>query len=288
MSKVFAVFVVGVLIACGGSPYPGYKEASEGVHLRYIALGEGVRTVGDSDSVHIRLRAARPGMELGSFYSTQQWYLVKEIRSGALLPVFRRMHEGDSMSVITAAAMWPWAVLAPGSSIIGDTTLLCTELSLLSVRTPSQMRADAERLKHNDPVAFERRLINAYVARSNLEWVRWGTSDMHYRIAGAARDTNQVRFRELVQLAWEGARLEDGQVFDVQGNGGSTFPWSFGTPDQVIPGIGTAVSLLREGQEGIFILPSSMAFGTNGIPGTLEPNTPVVYSVRLLGVERSS
>lgn len=288
MNKFLLLVVVGVVVACGGSPYPGFKEASEGVHLRYISLGEGVRIVGDSDSVHLRIRAARVGEAPGSFWSTQQWYLVKDIRSGALLPVFRRMHEGDSMSVIAPVAMWPWAGLAAGTAMGSDTTLLCTQLSLLDLRTPAQMRADAERLRRNDPLAFERRLINAFMARSKKDWTQWGTSDMYYRITGAAKDTNQVRYRETVQLVWEGMRLEDGRVFDMQGQNGNTFPWSFGTPDQVIPGIGTAVSLLREGQEGTFILPSSMAFEAHGIPGTLEPNSPVVYSVRLVSVERGS
>ena len=95
-----------------------------------------------------------------------------------------------------------------------------------------------------------------------------------------------MQYRQLVQLSWTGTRLEDGQVFDEQGFGKATFPWSFGTPDQLVKGLEAAVSLLREGQEGRFILPSSLAFGGKGIPGRLDPWTPVLYTVRMEAVER--
>lgn len=276
------------LFACGRSPYPGYKEVSVDVYMRYIVLGDGDRLVQDSDSVHMRFRMARLGEEPGSFWSMDEWYLAKDIRMGAMLPIFRRLHQGDSMSVITRGMLWPWPALQlDRNDIIADTSQLCTELSLLDLRTPAQMRADAERLKRNDPAGYERRLIAAYIRHSKTEWTQWGTSDLYYRIEGTAVDTNKARYRETVQLAWEGRRLEDGQVFDVQGMHGTTFPWSYGTPDQVIKGIEAAASLLREGQEGTFIIPSMYAFGSRGIEGTLEPNSPVVYTVRLVAVERS-
>lgn len=276
-----------VLHSCTTSPYEGYKEVSTGVHLRYITLGEGDRLVGDSDSIHVRFRMARLNEETGSFWSTDQWFLGRELRSGAMVPVLRRLHVGDSMSVVAPSASWPWNVLDRGSAAAIDTTTIRAELSLLELRTTEQMRAAVERLRQNDPAEYERRLIEAYILNDEKEWTRWGTSAMHYRITGVASDTNAVRYHELVQLSWEGRRLEDGGVFDVQGRSGPTFPWSFGTPDQLIKGLQTAVSLLREGQEGIFIMPSSMAFGSRGIPGALDPNTPVMYSVKLVSVERA-
>ncbi|MBK8500324.1 MAG: FKBP-type peptidyl-prolyl cis-trans isomerase [Flavobacteriales bacterium] len=288
MSKWLVTLVALVLFACAGSPYPGYKEVSTGVHLRYITLGEGERLVGDSDSVHVRFRMSRLNEETGSFWSTDQWFLGRELRFGAMVPVLRRLHVGDSMSVMASATSWPWYAFAHGNAAAADTTIIRTEVSLLELRTPQQIRAAAERLRLNDPAEYERRLIAAYLRSTKGEWTRWGTSDMHYRITGAATDTNAVLYHEKVQLVWEGRRLEDGRVFDVQGRSGSTFPWSFGTPDQLIKGLQTAVSLLREGQEGTFVMPSSLAFGAHGIPGAVEPHTPVIYTIKLVSVGRAS
>ncbi len=283
------VLAVLVLAACGGSPYPGFKEVATDVHLCYIKLGDGEYLPSDSDSVQVRFRVAELGEEPGSFWSMQAWYAVKDLRQGALSPVLRRWHEGDSMSVIAEARLWPWSVLA-GSSFRSpaDTLLLRTELSLLALRTAARIHEDRERHRLADPEGFERRLISAYIQRTGAPWQQWGTSDLHYIIDGLATDTHRAALKEPLLLAWEGRRLEDGKVFDVQGEGGPGFPWSPGTPDQVVRGIEVAVGLLREGQRGKFIFPSSFAFGNKGIPGAVEPSTPVVYDVRWVRAPRSS
>lgn len=276
-----------LLCACG-SPYAGYKEVEDDVHVRLITLGDGERLAADSDSVHVRFRIALLDDEPGSFLSTERWYATRDLRSGAMMPVLRRLHEGDSMSVIATAGSLPLAVIAGDAlEVVADTAHLKTELSLLAINTPAMMRDAEERLRHDDPEGFERRLIGAYIARSKESWTRWGTSDMHYTISGTAADTNRVRLHQTVTVAWTGSRLEDGQVFDDTRTNGSSFTFRYGDPDQVMKGIETAVSLLREGQEGRFIVPSSLAFGARGIPGTLDPWTPVVYSVRLEAVERA-
>ncbi|MEO8591651.1 MAG: FKBP-type peptidyl-prolyl cis-trans isomerase [Flavobacteriales bacterium] len=276
-----------LLSACGGSPYLGYKEVEDDVHVRLLSLGDGERLATDSDSVHVRFRVSHLEEEPGSFLSTERWYATKDLRSGAMLPVLRRLHEGDSMSVIAPAGQLPWQAIANGPvEPVADTAHMRTELSLLAIRTPALMRAEEERRRREDPEGFERRLIGAYLVSAPEGWTRWGTSDMHYIITGAAADTNRVKLHETVIVAWVGKRLEDGQVFDDTRKNGSTFTWRYGDPDQVMKGIETAVSLLREGQEGRFIIPSSLAFGAKGISGTLDPWTPVLYTVRLERVER--
>ncbi len=276
-----------LLITCGRSPYPGYKEAGQEVYLRYIALGEGEQIANDSDSVYVRFRMARPGEAPGSFWSSEQWYLVKDLREGAMRPVLRRLHVGDSMSVIAPMPSWPWQALSKTNlDVPPDTAHLCTELSLLAIRTPAQMRADAVRMKQNDPAGYERRLIASYMARSHDVWTRWGTSDMYYSITGSPLDTSRIRTGQVVDLSWVGRRLEDGLVFDEGVPQGEAFHWNYGTPDQVIHGIETAVSLMREGQEGEFILPSTLAYGGKGIPGALDPWSPVIYKVRVIAVDR--
>jgi len=260
----------------------------ESTHLKYIVLGEGDRLVTDSDSVLIRFRVALIGEDPGSFLSTERWYSAADLRHGALAHVFHRVHEGDSMSVIAPAADWPWAAMA-GADIppAPDTTELVTELSLIGIRSPQWYEEAALEKRRADPQAYERKVIAKYLESSREPWQRWGTSELHYVISGNASDTNRVQRGQQVLISWSGQRLEDGKVFDDSGSSGGSFPWRFGDPDQVIEGVQVAVSLLREGQEGIFILPSEMAFGAKGIEGTLDPWTPVLYTVRLESVAGS-
>jgi FKBP-type peptidyl-prolyl cis-trans isomerase len=43
---------------------------------------------------------------------------------------------------------------------------------------------------------------------------------------------------------------------------------------------------LREGGVGQFILPSAYAFGARGVPGVVDPYTPVLYRVSVVRVGR--
>lgn len=277
-----AIIGMALLLGCSRSPHEGYKSVSNDVHLRYIALGDGDRVPGDADSLLLRFRAARLGEEPGSLWSTERWYRAADLRQGALLPVLRRIHVGDSMSVIAPGRSWPWEpLLRRDLPPPADTLIVRTELSLLAMVKPEEQAAHRARFKQSDPVGFERSLIETYTAQEPGTWTRWGTSDLHYRIHGAATDTARWVYGAPLLLRWEGFGLADGRRLDDTERNGGAFHWSYGTPDQVLTGIEVAVSLLRPGQEGEFIFPSHMAFGERGLPGVLEPGMPVRYRVKV-------
>lgn len=271
-----------LLAACSRSPHEGYKVVAEEVHLRYIALGDGDRVPADDDSLLLRFRAAGVHDETGSLWSTERWYLTRDLRSEALSPALRRMHVGDSMSVIAPARMWPWQALVQGDlPTPADSLLLRTEVSLLALLTPEGMIERRKRLRASDPAGFERLLIGAFVKADSAGWVRWGTSDLHYRIQGPAVDTARWELGTPLRLRWEGFDLATGRRIDATERNGEDFHWSYGTPDQLLEGLEVGVSLVREGQQGEFILPSRMAFGDRGLPGLLEPGAPVRYMLQV-------
>lgn len=272
-----------VLLSCGGSRFEGFKEVGDSVFLRYHRLGEGEALPTDSDSVLLRIRVALHGDEPGSLLSTERWYLIGDLRSGAFMPLLRRVHEGDSISMIAAQSDWPWAVMSAGKvRPAADTAWLQTELCLMRIKTVAQAEAEREALRLLDPEDFERLLIESRISAADGPWQRWGTSLMHYAIEGKASDTTRAHAGDLVVVAWKGESLINGNRFDEQ----HAFNWRYGDPDQVIAGIQAAVSLLRVGEEGRFILPSSLAFGEQGIPDLLDPWSPVEYEVRILSIHR--
>ncbi|MCW5897980.1 MAG: FKBP-type peptidyl-prolyl cis-trans isomerase [Flavobacteriales bacterium] len=278
-----------LLAACSRSPYPDYKRVDRDIHIRLLALGDGDERAVDGDSIELDLRIAAWGGEPGSWYSTRRWYAAKDLRQEAFTEVLQRLRSGDSLSMITTAARLPWEQLAPGAHATpADTTRMILEVALRTIRTPAMIRAEAERLRITDPEAYERRLIEAWVARTGDVYEPWGTSLLRYRITGVARDTARIQMGDPVLVEWRGERLEDGVVIDDTGRNGQPFSFRYGDPDQVMKGIETAVMLLREGQEGSFVIPSAMAFGARGIDGLVEPHSPVVYTVRLLRVERGT
>lgn len=284
-----ATLCATVLFGCGRSPYAGYSVVGDNVHFHLRMIGEGEVLPTDSDSVRLRIRMGPVDGEPGSIFSTERTYSTGDLRQGAMLPVIGRMHVGDSISVIAPAAAWPWSAITQGADLgVPDTDMVRTELSVLDLRTPAMIRAEAAQQKRNDPEGYERRLIAAYLSRSGSPFIRWGTSDVHYAITGTAVDTAAIRTGDQVTLTYKGRRLEDGGLFDDTETNGAPLSFIIGDKDQVINGVEVVLHLLRAGQQCEVVLPSPYAFGTRGIPGVLEPNMPVVYTVRLVGVVRGA
>lgn len=277
-----ALPIIVLLAACARSPYEGFKHVGDDVHLRMHVLGDGERLAADVDSVLFRLRVARNGEEPGSHLSIERWFLARDLRRDAFAPMLARMRQGDSLSLIARAGAVPWNALGAAAETLADTTHVRVEAGLLSIRTPEMIAEANERLRRMDPHGFEQRLIAAYREQTPGAWTQWGSSTMFYLLRGTPSDTVAVKAGDHVTVEYSGRRVEDGQVFDDTRRNGLSMQFRFGDPDQVVKGIEVAVGLLREGQEGEFILPSELAFGEKGIPGTLEPWTPVVYTVRLV------
>ncbi|MBX2978969.1 MAG: FKBP-type peptidyl-prolyl cis-trans isomerase [Flavobacteriales bacterium] len=275
-----------LLAACGGSPHEGFKHVGNDVHLRLHVLGDGETLAADGDSILLRFRAAELEAAPGSYVSFEQWYAAEELRSGAMQVVLTRLHTGDSASVIAPSDAWPWHSLTSFELPPRPAGPLRVELAMLDLRTEAAIKATREQLQRDDPEGYERRLVEAFLKHDARRWTRWGTSDLYYEIKGVAADTNALKAGDRVTLSWVGRSLEDGVVFDDTDKHVQAFSYLVGQPDQVIEGLAVAVHLMREGQHGDVLIPSSMAFGGKGVPGVVEPHAPVLYTVRIGAVER--
>lgn len=54
--------------------------------------------------------------------------------------------------------------------------------------------------------------------------------------------------------------------------------------DDVISGLQKGILLLKEGDEAIFVIPSHLAYGFTGKPGSIPPKTTLVYHVKVLEI----
>ena len=75
--------------------------------------------------------------------------------------------------------------------------------------------------------------------------------------------------------------LTDGQQFDSSIDRGepTTFPLN-----RVIPGWTEGLQLMKEGGEAVFFIPSDLAYGEQGAPGAIPPNSTLIFWVQLLQV----
>jgi FKBP-type peptidyl-prolyl cis-trans isomerase len=86
----------------------------------------------------------------------------------------------------------------------------------------------------------------------------------------------------VVKVRYEG-RLIDGTVFDSSENTGGSI--EFGVTE-VIPGWTEALLMMKPGDTWELFIPADLAYGEAGRPGTIAPNSTLVFEVELLEIVR--
>ncbi|HYJ81421.1 MAG TPA: FKBP-type peptidyl-prolyl cis-trans isomerase [Allosphingosinicella sp.] len=86
---------------------------------------------------------------------------------------------------------------------------------------------------------------------------------------------------DLVLVTYEG-HLADGTLFDA-GPQPTVFPVT-----GVVPGFAEALQLMQKGGRYRFWIPSSLAYGADGIPGAIPPNAELEFIVTLIDMKNAA
>jgi FKBP-type peptidyl-prolyl cis-trans isomerase FklB len=108
-------------------------------------------------------------------------------------------------------------------------------------------------------------------------------SGLQYQVVTEAADAGAASPKETdtVSVHYTGT-LIDGTVFDssVERNEPATFPLN-----GVIPGWTEGLQLMKVGSKYRFFVPSSLAYGEQGAPPVIPPNSALIFDVELLSIE---
>jgi FKBP-type peptidyl-prolyl cis-trans isomerase FklB len=134
-----------------------------------------------------------------------------------------------------------------------------------------------------DPVANLKTAQEFLAKNKNLPGVKTTASGLQYAvIATGAGDGKQPTPSSLVLVNYEGKFL-DGTVFDSSFARGQAAEFQVG---DLITGWVEALQLMRPGDEWTIWVPPGIGYGEMGMPGSIPPNSLLVFRMRLEKIVR--
>jgi FKBP-type peptidyl-prolyl cis-trans isomerase len=276
------LFVLLLVAGCSRSPYPGYKPLGDELYMRLIVLGEGGRTMNDSDRVILTLRAAIGTNASGSLYSTEQAAEAWTLLGSGIAPALRRLHQGDSASLWLPARNVPWDKLGAARAP-ADTGMVRLDLSLLVLKSAAEVREEeaAYNAWREDRELEERADLERYLSSHGID--RGAAAYQGVYIVPVRKGSEEpLRTGDLVTIAYVAHGL-DGTVYDDTYKAGTPLTFRLGDPGQVIRGLEIGLRRMARGGKSILIIPSQFAFGDDGsAAGIVPPFTTVIYDIEVL------
>lgn len=150
------------------------------------------------------------------------------------------------------------------------------EIQAYFTEMEKKQRAAAEELGKANAAAGE-----AFLAENGKRVeVKTTPSGLQYEVLTEG-DGPRPEANDQVEVHYTG-KLIDGTVFDSSVDRG--MPATFGVT-QVIPGWVEALQLMKAGSKWRLFIPSNLAYGPNGAPGSpIGPNATLIFDVELLNV----
>ncbi len=196
-----------------------------------------------------------------------------------MLQMFRMLSKGDSVKVtMPITKFFRDFVKSPMpptiDSTINITYLFKIEEFLSEEEFPAYQNQLLEK-KATAQKSTDEKAITEYLTKESITAQRDSTG-IHF-VIHKSEGKEKPTPANCVEVNYEGKLLETGETFDK--NNGISFPLN-----QVIRGWQVGIPLLGLGDSATFYIPSDMAYGPQGIPGAIPPNSILVFNVKLTGI----
>lgn len=181
----------------------------------------------------------------------------------------------------------PDLLLVGLKAALGDdsTKIMLTEqqMSDLMQRFQMEMMAKQQEKMRKEGEENKKKGDEFLAANKNKPGVQTTASGLQYKVIkeGTGPIPNE---KSQLTVHYKGM-LIDGKVFDSSYDRNQPYQL---TISQVVPGWQEALKLMKEGSKWELYIPADLAYGQNGMPPTIPPNSVLFFELELIKVDNSS
>jgi len=263
------------------SEYPGYTLSDEGIYYKLIAMGEDAERIKVGDFVTLNIEYKTPTDSV--FFSAHRRFQVSKPEfKGSIDDCLLLLSKGDNAEFITKATDFYLRTLkSPLPRFLKITDIMKLNITVKEVQSEEDYQREREAFLSwiSDFGQYEQTILKQYINQQKI--TEKPTASGLYLINQKKGNGHKVMPGDTVTVDYEG-RFLNGKFFDSTVKRNESFTFVYGSEWQVIEGLQQAIGLMEEGQKALVIVPSQLAFGSEGsATGIIPPYTSLLFEVEL-------
>jgi FKBP-type peptidyl-prolyl cis-trans isomerase FkpA len=285
---LFALFVAISLNSCRkNNPYPGFNAISPDIWFKLYQIGETEKKPVPGDFVTVDILYKTMGDS--TFFSARRKFQLSDPGSEGLINTcLLNLSLGDSAAFILDASDFFQKSLEtnlPPMFNTGDKLQMLACMREIQTEKDYRMEKEAFLKWIDDFSEYEKVILQQFMEGKKL-MIRPTASGLYY-IRISPGNGKKVARGDTLTVDYEGKFL-NGRFFDSTLKRNESFQFVYGTEWQVVKGLEEGLGLMEEAEKALFIIPSGLAFGTEGSStGIIPPYTSLIFEVELKKVGKS-
>ena len=283
---VILLFIPLFLYSCFNpkSEYPGFKRTKEGLYYQLHKIGEDTEKAKAGDYITADITYLTMGDSV--FFNGRRKLQISEPDfKGSIDNCFMMLAEKESATfIISASDFFHKTLQSDLPSFLNEGDNMKVTLDIIDIQTEEEYQNEKEAFLHwiEDFGDYEKVILSQYLENEKLD-VKPEKNGL-YRIVLKEGYGKTIEVGDTLTINYEGKFL-DGKFFDSTIKRNQPFQFVYGTEWQVIRGLEEALSLMKEGEKSLFIVPSELAFGEEGSStGIIPPYTSLIFEVEVIKV----
>jgi FKBP-type peptidyl-prolyl cis-trans isomerase len=269
------------------SEYPGFKKTKQGFYYRLNKIGED--TVRAKPGDYITAGLVYSTMNDSVFFSgTRKLQIGIPAYEGSVDACFTMLAKDESATfILQADPFFDLTLQSPRPRFLPGGSQMKITVEMLEIQTPEAYQKEKEAFLSwiEDFGEYEKVILRQFIMEKKLDMDPLPSGILYLNLRPGSG--KKVEIGDTITLNYEG-RFLNGKFFDSTIKRKQPFQFVYGTEWQVIRGLEEAIGMMQEGERSLFILPSEMAFGSQGSStGIIPPFTSLIFEIELLKVSSS-